>query len=334
MQEHIHITDPTSLDTNLIDKELKEGKHVIVQFSKSIYTHEMLIELNKLCNIYDNSFGIRFYEHDYTAFDAETLETIPDVKCLYIDCLHFADNLYSLNTLINLQKLSLGVYELKDTEILELNNLKKITDLTLWETKTKALNLQYLEEYSILNHLRLRSHTKNIFAIENLKNLNYLSLELIKNTPVSFINSLKNLKTLKFILGGRENIQEIEDNEIEYLDIEGVRGFNDLSNISKFRKLKILGIEDNTQLKRLDFKSYHPFLQRMFISNCKTFDSLTGLCNLTSLERIGIYKTDIDFDNFIQQDLPNSLKAIRFFTSKRKLDEKIKSKIKQLGYTD
>ena len=294
----------------------------------------MLIELNKLCNIYDSSFGIRFYGHDYTAFDVETIETIPNVKCLYVDCLHFADNLYALNSLINLQKLSLGVYELKDTEILKLNNLKKITDLTLWETKTKALNLQYLGEYSNLIHLRLRSHTKNIFAIENLKNLSYLSLEQIKNTPVSFVNSLKNLKTLKFILGGRENIQEIEDNEIEDLDIVWVRGFNDLSNISKFRKLKLLGIEDNIQLKRLDFNNSLPFLQRIYISNCKTFDSLTGLSNLTSLERIIIYKTYIDFDNFIQQDLPNSLKAIRFSTTKNKLDERIKSKIKQLGHTD
>ena len=334
MQEHIRITDPTFLDTNLIDKEIKEGKHVIVQFSKNIYSHEMLAELNKLCSIYDMSLGIRFYGHDYTAFDFETLETIPDVKCLDVDCLHFADNLYALNNLMHLQKLSLGVYELKETEILKLDNLKKITDLTLWETKTKALNLKYLAEYSNLNCLRLRSHTKNIFAIANLKNLNYLSLELIKKTPVSFINSLKNLKTLKFILGGRENIQEIEDNEIEHLEIEWVRGFNDLSNISKFRKLKLLGIEDNIQFKRLDFKNNLPFLQRLYISNCKTFDSLTGLSNLKSLERISIYKTEIDFDNFIQQDFPNSLKAIRFFTSKSKLDQKIKSKIKQLGYSE
>lgn len=334
MQQQLRITDPTSLDTNLIDRELKEGKQVIVQFSKNIYSREILTEINKLCKNYDKSFGVRFYEHNYTAFDCGTLETITDVKCLYVDCLFFVDNLYALGNLVNLQKLSLGVYELKDTEILELNNLKKLTDLILWETKTKVLNLQYLGEYSNLNYLRLRSHTKNIFVIENLKNLNYLSLELIKNTPVSFVNSLKNLKTLKFILGGRENIQEIEDNEIEDLDLIWVKGFNDLSNISKFRKLKLLGIEDNIQLKQLDFNNNLPFLQRIHISNCKTFDSLTGLSNLTSLERIGIYKTNIDFDDFIKQDLPNSLKAIRFFTTNSKLDEKIKLKIKQLGYTE
>lgn len=334
MQQQIRITDPTSLDTNSIDKELKEGKHVIVQFSRNIYALEILTEINKLCQYYDKSFGVRFYGHDYTAFNCETLEALPDVKCLYVDCLFFADNLYVLGNLIQLQKLSLGVYELKDTEILKLNNLRKLTDLIITETKTKALNLEYLSEYSNLNFLIIGGHTKNINAVSYLQNLSYLSLNSIKKVDVSFINHLKNLKILKFILGGRENIQEIEENEIEDLDIIWVRGFNDFNNVSKFKNLRLLSIEDNIQFKKLDFDKEMKFLKFLRISNCKTFDTLTGLHNLTALERIGIYKTNIDFESFIQQDFPSSLKAMRFFTTKTKLDEKIKSKISQLGYTE
>ena len=80
MKQEIRITDPTSLDKYFIDKELKEGKHIIVQFSRNIYTTEILIEINKLCKNYDKSFGVRFYGHDYAAFDCETLETILDVN--------------------------------------------------------------------------------------------------------------------------------------------------------------------------------------------------------------------------------------------------------------
>jgi protein phosphatase 1 regulatory subunit 7 len=320
MQEEIRITDPASLDGNLIDKELKKGKHVIVQFSRNIYNCEILSELNDFCKNYDKSFGVRFYGHDYTAFDCETLEAISDIKCLYIDCISIANNLYVLGSLSNIQKLSLGVYELKETE--------------LWETKTKALNLQHLSEYSNLNYLRLRSHTKNISAIENLKNLNYLSLELIKNTPVSFINNLKNLKTLNFILGSRENIHEIDENTIEHLEIVWVRGFNDISNIGRFKKLKFLKFEDNIKLKKICFDKEMPLLKTLSISNCKTLNSLTGLYNLTSLDRIGIYQTNIDFDTFIKQELPASLKAVRFYTSKNKLNDEIKIRIKDKGYTD
>lgn len=334
MQEEIRITDPVSLETNLIDKELKKGKHVIVQFSKNIYNREILSELNNFCKTYDKRFGVRFYAHDYIAFDCETLEAIPDVKCLYIDCLSFANNLYALSNLYNLQKLSLGVYELKDTEILKLKSLRKITDLILWETKTKALNLQYLIEYSDLNYLRLRSHTKNISAVKNIKTLNYLSLELIKNTPVSFINNLINLKTLKFILGSRENIHDINENAIEHLEVDFVRDFNDISNITKFKKLKFLRLGNNIKLEKINFDDEISNLKTLVISNCKTLSSLTGLYNLTSIERIEIYQTNIDFDTFIKQDLPASLKAIRFYTSKNKLNDIIKIRIKDKGYTD
>ncbi len=334
MKEEIRITDPISLDANLIDKELKEGYHVIVQFSKNIYGREILLEINELCKRYDKNFGVRFYAHDYTVFDCETLELLTDVKCLYIDCLSFVENLYVLSNLINLQKFSLGVYELKDTEILKLNSLKEIADLTLWETKTKELNLRYLEEYSNLIYLRLRSQTKNIFAVENLNSLNHLSLELIKSTPVSFVNNLKNLKTLKFLLGGRENIHEIAENEIEHLEIVWVRGFSDISNISNFKKLKFLKLEDNIRLMKINFDKEMPFLKTLAISNCKSLNSLAGLHNLTSLDSIGIYKTNINFETFIKQDLPASLKTIKFYTSKSKLNDLIKIRIKDKGYKD
>ena len=77
-----------------------------------------------------------------------------------------------------------------------------------------------------------------------------------------------------------------------------------------------------------------PCLKTLAISNCKTLNSLTGLHHLTSLDRIGIYQTNIDFDYFIRQDLPASLKAIRFYTSKNKLNDTIKIRIKDKGYTD
>jgi hypothetical protein len=200
-------------------------------------------------------------------------------------------------------------------------------------TKTKAFNLEYLRAYRNLTFLFIGGHTKNIEAIGELENLEYLSFHSLKNTPVPFINKLKKLKTLKFILGGRENIHEIGENEIENLQIVWVRGFNDISNISNFRKLKTLQIEDNIQLKTVDFDSELPYLNDLKILNCKTLSSLTGLENLSSLHQLRIYKTALDFDKLIMQPLPKNLKTFAFYTSKQKIDKDIKAKLEMKGYS-
>jgi len=334
MQQQNRIDNPTNLDLEIIDKEIREDKHLIVQFSEDIYTDEQLSTINRLCAMYDKSFGVRFYGHYSSTFDCRILLNIPEVKCLYVDCLLNADNISTISRLHKLQTLSLGVYELKETEILNTENLKQLTELILTDTKTKALNLEYLNEYQNLKYLILGGHTKNISSVGTLHHLEYLSLNSIKKVSVEFINKLKRLKTLKFILGGRDNIHEIDDNEIEDLEIIWVRGFNDLSNIGRFKKLKFLRIEDNIRLQTIHFDKEMPFLKSLAISNCKTLNSLIGLHNLTSLERIGIYQTSIDFDTFIKQDLPRSLRSIRFYTSKKKLNDTIKIRIKDKGYTD
>ena len=334
MLQQNRIDNPKTIDLDYIDKEISEGKHVIIQFSENVYSNENLYMLNKLCTKNNENFGIRFYGHYSSIFDFNTILKIPEVKCLYLDCLLEADNILALNSLHKLQKLSLGVYELKETEILNCENLKGLTELILTETKTRALNLQYLKDYQNLKSLIIGGHTKNINALGSLKDLEYLSLNSIKKTSVEFINSLKKLKTLKFILGGRENINEINDNQIEHLEIVWVRGFDDISNIDKFKKIKFLLLEDNIKLEKIEFNTKMPTLKTLSISNCKSLNSLEGLENLSSLERIGIYQTNINFDTFIEQELPSNLKAIRFYTSKNKLNEQIKIRIKSKGYTE
>ncbi len=167
-----------------------------------------------------------------------------------------------------------------------------------------------------------------------LSDLEFLSLNSIKKTPVDFVNRLKKLKTLKFILGGRENIQEIEENEIENLELVWVRGFNDLSNISNFKNLKTLLVEDNIQLPKIHFDKEFKGLSDLKILNCKTLESVTGLDRLTALEQLRIAKTAIEFDNFIKQEFPKSLRTLAFYTYKKKIDDKIRATLDGLGYKE
>ena len=328
------INDPADIDVDFIDKELKADKHVIVQFSNKSYTDRQLSILNELCEKYNTDFGVRFYGHYSDSFDFNTLLKLPNAKCLYVDCLTNADNIHAIQKLDKLDKLSLGVFELKETEILNTPNLKNLSELIITETRTKGLNLDYLKNFKRLKFLTIGEHRKNIDSVGEISDLEFLSLNSIKKTSVDFVNRLKKLKTLKFILGGRESIQEIKENEIENLEIVWVRGFNDISNISNFKRLKTLHVEDNIQLQKIHFDKELKELKDVKILSCKTLESLMGIENLTSLEQLRIYKTAINFEDFSNQELPKTLKTFAFYTAKKKIDDKIRKTLDDRGYKE
>jgi protein phosphatase 1 regulatory subunit 7 len=333
MKPHKRISNPEKIDRTLIHKDLKDGKSVIVQFSDKLYSDTILANLNELCLEYDDNFSIRFYGFHQNFFDCRTLLKLPNIKALWLDCLLDVNNLEVLTELKNLSRLSLGVFELKKTEIFQANNFQNLKELIIGETRTKALNLKYLESYKDLNHLIICGHTKNIDVIGKLKNLDYLGLNSISKVPLGFVNELKKLKSLHFLLGGRENLNEIEENEIETLNIIRVRAFRSFENISKFKKLKNLLIEDQIQLTELNFKN-STTLHDFKLINCKTFKLLTGLERLNGLNQLRISRTDINFEEFIMQPLPKSLNILAFYTEKAKIDKEIRQRLLKLGYTD
>jgi len=332
MRRYNRINNPEKIDRLLIDQELKEGKLVIVQFSGKNYSDKLLAELNEICLNYDENFSVRFYGHYSETFDCKTLLKLPNLKALWLDCLTKVDNLKTLTELLNLKRLSLGIFELKETEIFNSKNFQTLRELIIGETKTKALDLKYLEDFKFLDYLTICGHTKNIDLIGRLNNIEYLGLNSISKVSLNFVNNLKKLKTLKFILGGRENIDEIEGNEIETLEIVRVRAFNSFKNISRFKKLKNLLIEDQIRLKELNFDGKLPHLKDFKLINCKTFNSVHGLNNLSSLKQIRIYKTDITFDEFIKQPLPKGLEILTFYTTRSKIDKIIQNKLLEMGY--
>ncbi len=334
MRPQNRINNPDKIDRLLIDSDLKDGKLVIIQFSDKLYTDKILADLNELCLKYDDNFSVRFYGHYQGSFDCKILLKLPNIKALWLDCLMKADNLEALTELKNLRRLSLGVFELKETEIFQANDLKNLKELIIGETRTKALNLQYLENYKDLNNLIICGHTKNIDVVGRLTELEYLGLNSISKVKLDFVNKLKRLKSLHFVLGGRENIDEIEENEIETLEIIRVRAFNSFKNISNFKKLKNFQIEDQIQLTDLHFDKEIPSLTDFKLINCKTFKSLTGLEKLNGLKQLRIFKTEINFDEFIQQQFSKSLDILAFYTAKTKIDKEIKERLLKLGYKD
>lgn len=329
--KQVRINDPSTLDREQIENELLSGSHVIVQFSEPSYYETLLHQVDEMCAEWDENFGVRFYGHYSMSFDCNALLQIPNVKTLYLDCLDHAHHTEALARLENLYYLNLSIYELEDGEILRLKTLQSLRMLTFVSQK-KTVNLEYLQEYAHLKILGVGGKVKDLNTIGQLNQLESLSLNSISKLPVNFINHLGQLRTLKFFLGGRENIREIEENEIESLEIVRVRGFNDIQNITKFRKLRRLLIEDQIQLGAIDFNGTLEDLEELALLNCKGLTSLTGLDQLPSLQTLRIYKTSIDFDSFIRQKLPDSMSNLRFATSNKKEDQAIQKSLMEMGF--
>jgi len=327
----ILINNPVTLDRVQIKQDLRDGNQVIVQFSHPDYYGSILEEVDELCERLDENFGVRFYGHYSLSFDGLTLLRIPHVKMLHLNSLVQAHNTETLSTLEHLNSLNLGIYELENSELLGIDSLRSLRDLVIMSDK-KILNLQYFKHFDHLEHLHVGGKVKNLDAIGNLEGLNYLVLHSISKLPLHFINRLKRLKHLRILLGGREHIQDIEENDIDNLEICRVRGFHDLSNITRFRALTSLKIEDQAQLRDIDFDRGMEGLKELTISNCKGLSHLSGMERLPSLSKLRIFKTAIDFDSFIQQKLPGTLSEFEFTTSKSKVDQEIQDSLSKRGF--
>ncbi|AYL96245.1 hypothetical protein [Mucilaginibacter celer] len=334
MRAPYRIQDPDVIDEIVIGKLLDDNKEVIVQFSSEVNSSDVLSKLNEIAGKYDENLTIRFYGSSRNSFDCSILDQIPEVKSLSIDCLRQAHNLERITSLRNLKKMGIGIFELKETDILSAKNLQNVNRLYLFDTKTKALNLKYLSSYKNLEYLIVAGHTKNIEAIGSLKKLNHLSLNSISKVPLSFVNELPILSKLNIILGGRDSISEIDGKNIENLNLTWIRGLNNLENIGRFHKLKTLLVEDQIRLPKIHFDKELNNLTDIKVLNCKTLTSLTGLENLPALHQLRVSRTNIIFERFIQQPLPSKLKILAFYTSKNKVDSQLKLQLKELGYVD
>ncbi|GGG69744.1 hypothetical protein [Paenibacillus radicis (ex Gao et al. 2016)] len=330
-KRRILINDPVALDRVQIKQDLSEGNQVIVQFSHPDFYGSILEEVDELCARLDENFGVRFYGHKSLSFDGRTLLRIPHVKMLHLNALVQAHNTETLAELGHLYSLHLGIYELENSEILGIESLQSLRELTFFSDK-KLINLQYFKEFSHLQHLHIGGKVKNLDAIGHLEDLDYLALHSISKLPLHFINRLKKLKHLRILLGGREHIQEIEENEIDDLELVRIRGFHDLSNITKFRALTSLRIEDQAKLQEIGFDRGMEALEEITLSNCKGLAHLLGIEQLPSLRKLRIMRTAIDFDSFISQELPSALSEVEFTTSKSKADQAIEGSLLKLGY--
>lgn len=329
VQRSTRIENPTALDATDIRPLVARGERVIVQFSRPGYGGPLLASLDALCMEFGEELEVRFYGH---TVDLGMLASLPHVQCLSLDCLDSVTNFAALQGLGQLARLHIGILELEEPNFLCWPNLHGLTHLTLNETRRAHFDLRPLENFRQLRRLFLSGRMKNMSAIGGLPVLSDVTLNIAHTASIAFVNELPALRALKFILGGRANLDELLASPLEELEIVWVKGFERLDRLERFPHLRRLSIDQQARLTRLVIDTEMPAMEELRIVDCKQFAQLNGLHGLTGLQTLWLYRTALDADTLLAQPLPGQLQTLGFYTGRTRADEALRLRLDRMGY--
>ncbi|APA69285.1 hypothetical protein [Janthinobacterium sp. 1_2014MBL_MicDiv] len=327
------IQNPEHIDATAIRAAIADGKQVLVQFNTLGEPQPLLADLDALAATCGTALTIRIYGYDPRVFDTRILRALPHVASLSIDCHRNALYLETLGELRHLKRLSLGVYELAQADILQLENLRGLEHLHLGESAKDNIDLAPLRHYARLSSLTIEGHHQHIDTLAGLPALRDLSLYRIKNkVALDFVSGMERLRQLKLQLGGRVSLADIEAPLLEQLEVIRVRGLQQLGDIGRFPLLQALWVEDQIKLRQVVLGP-NTALERLNLHTCKTLDSLPGLAALPALRQLSASETLLDVDALLQ-DLPASLTHVRLRTGKKTRDDAIATQLAERGYSN
>ncbi|MFA6072348.1 MAG: hypothetical protein WC810_27620 [Janthinobacterium sp.] len=328
------IQNPERIDAGAIRAAIASGQQVLVQFNTLGEPGPLLADLDALAASCGTALTIRIYGYDPRVFDVRILRALPHVASLSIDCHRQAIHLEALGELRHLKRLSLGVYELAQADILQLDNLRGLEYLNLGESARNNIDLAPLRHYAHLASLAIEGHSQHIDTLASLPALHELSLYRIKNkVALDFISEMAGLDRLLLQLGGRESIAHIEAPLLRKLEVIRVRGLETLGDIGRFPLLQALWVEDQIKLRHIALGP-NPVLERLNLHTCKTLDSLPGLAALPALRQLSASETMLDMDTLLAHGLPASLTHARLRTGRKTRDDAIAAQLVQLGYEE
>ena len=243
------LQNPQVSDMREAEQALEDGMLKVVQFNHAPNNPEILCQINSLCLRYGAKLQVRFYGFYNSKFDARVVEQLPNVASLSVDCLREIEHEEALADLPKLQKLTFGVFEFDRPDFLRLFDLSQLTYLALIETRKRNFDLSPLEGCNQLEALFVNTHWKGIETIAALRMLSSVSLSGFPNrSALNFLNGLSSLKQLKLLLGSRDSVAELCNENLERLSICWVRGLNRLGPIGRFPKLREFSLEDQLRL--------------------------------------------------------------------------------------
>jgi hypothetical protein len=311
---------------------MRAGKRVFFCWEGPPYRAQDFATANDFAERYGELPWIAFGgHHSGEPFDCRLLLKLPAVQTLTLHCYRLS-HYEVVRELQNLRTFRLSSYFSDTADILRGTHLDKVHMLEIGETKKNNIDLAPIASLQSLTQVRVEGQRKHIEAIGDLKSLSNLQLaRLPKTVSLGFVNRVAQLEKLSVFLGGRTDVDEVENPHLRALSINRVLGLERL-NLHSLPRLETLFVEAEKQLKALDFPSSLTHLKTIRLLTLKGLQTITGIGTLRQLQNLMIYDTKVDFRSFCAAGLPESLNRFGFLTGKVADDSKIKAELDGKGY--
>lgn len=183
----------------------------------------------------------------------------------------------------NVKNLKIQSFLTKDFS--PLRQKSDLTQLLISETKSSAVDVEFISEFKELKTLSIDGMKKGIPKIELLENIENLNLRGVKLKDLTFIKNLVKLRLLKLMFGHYDDLSVLSDlPNLVYLGLSRVRGIEDYRFLINQSTIEFLHFEGMTGIEVLPSLSGTRALRKIYIENMTRLTDVACLSEADKLE--------------------------------------------------
>jgi len=278
--------------------------------------------LNEVLFVRRPEIELRLYGFYSSVCDLSFLHQITNVRRFSADCLRNVVGIEHLACMVNLDELSIGVFNIESFDFLELIPVG-IKSLSLEVTKSKKPRLDALVRFRSLRKLYLEGQQQGIEVLSELPTLEEITLRSISTKDLNYVSGLQRLWSLDVKLGGIRDFSSIAGKQsIKYLELWQIRGLSDLGFISSLTGLQYLFLQSMRNVTKVPDLSKLSRLRRLHLENMKGLKDVSAIAHAPVLEEFSHFSAQNVAPEMYSDLLKmTSLKSVRVGFGSRKKNE-------------
>ncbi|NCQ81990.1 hypothetical protein GW750_04210 [bacterium] len=185
----------------------------------------------------------------------------------------------------NVRNFGVNSFLTKDFKSIEI--IPQLTKLHLGETKSTAVNIEFIKKFTDIEILNIDGMKKGIENIKYLTKISSLSLRGVKLKNLNWISSLQKLKLLKLMFGSYQSLESLAElKHLEYLGISRVRQIENYEFLKGLINLKFLHFEGLATMDTLPSFQGLKNLRKIQIENLSKLENIKEIEFLENLEEL------------------------------------------------
>lgn len=204
----------------------------------------------------------------------------------------YSEELIDWGNLTEVQNLQIDLW--KTNDLREVSKLRNLKSLGIAKNVKSNVSLKILEPLQNLKSF-YTSVSEDVETISELPNLQFLSLNEIKNDNLDFLTKLKNLQVLWLSMGSYKDFSGLSRIEnLQKLQVHQVRGFEseDVNPIlESCAQLWALKLDNLKHITNLDFIQTMPKIRYLSMEGIKNLDSYNPIKKSKTIETITGYQS-------------------------------------------